>query len=316
MRKFIFRILIFFVVIISLILFILSQANGYTDEFYIRFTTPLQENLILGTSRAAQSLQPDVFKEEMNLNIYNYAFTIAHSPYGPVYLESIKKKINPKTKNGLFIITVDPWSISSETSNDNNLDDFRESSLCVGTTIRVDAKPNFQYLIKNLSGEYYTILLKSLGGKYHDSFSLHKPLYLHDNGWLEVTTDMDSLSIKKRTDNRIKLYREDDSMRLKYSSLRFEYLKNTILFLQNHGDVYLVRLPIHRELIEIEDNYMPKFNEMMIDVSQLTNGYFDMTPLNEQYVYIDGNHIHKDSGEKLSKDIISWIKLQSIKNEI
>ena len=310
MKKFILKVFLFIVVSFSLILFVIGQANGYTDAYYMRFTTPSQENLIIGTSRAAHSLQPDVFKDNMNLNIYNYAFTNAHSPYGPVYLKSIKKKLKSNTKKGVFIITVDPWSISSNISEPNAYDDFRENKRCVGTTSRVNVKPNYQYLFKNLSGAYYKILLNSIGGKFHRLFRLHKPLYLHENGWLEVTTKMDSISVKKRTENRINIFRESGVKESKYSSLRFEYLIKTVLFLKKHGSVYIVRLPIHKEVTEIENEFMPDFNEKMIQIGKLSEGYFDMTQISEKFVYIDGHHIYKDSGRKVTEEIINWIEIK------
>lgn len=102
MRQFLIQVLVFCAIAVGLFLAFLSQADGSTDPFYIRFTTPQQESLILGTSRAAQGLQPKVFDSISSLDIYNYAFTIGHSPYGKTYLNSIKKKIRENTKNGVL----------------------------------------------------------------------------------------------------------------------------------------------------------------------------------------------------------------------
>lgn len=83
--RFLHKIIIFSIPLIVIFAIVLGQADGYTDPFYIRFTTPKQNNLILGTSRAAQGLQPDVFKDILETDVYNYAFTVTHSPYGPTY---------------------------------------------------------------------------------------------------------------------------------------------------------------------------------------------------------------------------------------
>ena len=100
MKRFILQLALILSVLIGCIFLVLNKADGGTDPFYIRFTTPKQQNLILGTSRAAQGLQPHVFDSICNVNFYNYSFTIAHSPYGPTYLNSIKKKLNKAgTKN-------------------------------------------------------------------------------------------------------------------------------------------------------------------------------------------------------------------------
>ena len=312
MKKFILKVLLFIIITILIFILLLFQANGYTDEYYIRFTTPLQKNLILGTSKAAQALQPSVFKNEMDLDIYNYAFTIMHSSFGPVYLESIKRKLKPGTNDGIFIITVDPWSISSITPEPNSSEEFRENNLCLNNTSIVNMNPNFQYLIKNLKGEYYEIVLRTLGGKFHNLLSIHKPLFLHENGWLEVTANMDSLVLQERIKSARVGLREKDLQEYRYSSLRLEYLIKTIQFLKKHGKVYIVRLPIDSVIMEVENDLIPDFDDKMMKISNFSNGYFDMTPFNDYFIYVDGVHLHKESGEIASKMISDWIKKESV----
>jgi len=82
MKKFIIKTAIFSFLTLSCFLFVLSRADGNTDPFYIRFTTPKQASLILGTSRAAQGLQPAVINEIGKTQLFNYAFTLGQSPFG------------------------------------------------------------------------------------------------------------------------------------------------------------------------------------------------------------------------------------------
>ena len=90
--------------------------KGGVDAFYGRFTSPPAGSLVLGTSRAAQGIRPAVLTARLGGQfegpVLNYAFTLTHSPYGPAYLRSIQRKLRPETKNGLFIVAVDPWSLS------------------------------------------------------------------------------------------------------------------------------------------------------------------------------------------------------------
>ncbi len=297
MKRFLLQISLFSIIITAIFGIILSLADGNTDPFYIRFTTPKQENLILGTSRAAQGLQPKVFNEICNKNFTNYSFTVAHSPYGKVYLNSIKKKIKENTKNGIYIVTVDPWSISSQTKDPNDLNKFRENKLCVATTQYVDYNPNFFYLIENLNGKYLDIFTKKNNSK----------IFLHNDGWLEVSPSMDSNETIKRITSKIEDYRKNNLPSYKYSSLRFQYLKNLIEFLNKNGSVYIVRLPIHPSMMNIEDELMPNFNNKIDELTLQSKGYLDMTPLNNKFIYTDGNHLYKDSGEEVSKIIAQWI---------
>lgn len=297
MKRFLNKSIIFITPIILTFIVYLGQANGYTDPFYIRFTTPKQDNLILGTSRAAQGLQPNVFKEILKKDIYNYAFTVGHSPYGPTYLNSIKKKLSKTGKNNIFIVTVDPWSISSRSINPNDSLNFREVKLCLGNTSIVNMKPNYLYILRNLNGDFDKILNNKKSG-----------MFLHQNGWLEVSINMDSTSVNQRLNQKIEYYTEQNLPKYNFSSLRFEYLKKTITFLNQYGQVFIVRLPMHEKMFEIEEVLMPDFDEKIQSIIPLTTDYLDMTTQNSNYEFTDGNHLYKTSGKLVSKEIAKWIK--------
>ena len=297
MRRFIFQILVFMFFLSGVFIWICSKADGYTDPFYIRFTTPKQENLILGTSRAAQGLQPAVFQTILNKQIYNYAFTVAHSPFGSTYLKSIKNKIKPNTKNGTFIITVDPWSLSSWTDIPNDSLSFRELKLCLSNTNIVNLNPNPFYLLKNWNDKYYKILTNRT-----------TKMFLHTNGWLEVNFDMDSITVQKKTEDMVRTYRQDHLPNTNFSANRYTSLVETISFLENHGKVYLVRLPIDSQLMEVEKELRPCFTNNIQNAIDMSSGYLDLTKQNDNFRYIDGNHLSKDSGKIVSEIIAKWIR--------
>lgn len=297
MKDFLYKTGIFSLIVMLSFLGILSMAGGYTDAFYVRFTTPRQDNLILGTSRAAQGIQPKALNGILNRNFFNYAFTVDYSPYGPVYYESIKKKLNKEVSDGVFIVTIDPWSISSLTEDPNDSTNFREADLMLANTSNVNVKPNFSYLINNLQGEYYAILLTPLASKN----------YLHSDGWLEISVSMDSVLVDKRRNVKLKAYNEF-LRQYKFSSFRLEYLEKTIKYLNEYGSVYLVRLPIHSEILEIENKLMPDFERKIENVVSLAQGYFDMTDMNAEFSYTDGNHLYKESGVIVSEKIADWIR--------
>lgn len=296
MKRFILQSILISIISLSAILIFMSRADGYTDPFYVRFTTPKQQNLIIGTSRAAQGLQPEVFEQILKKDINNFAFTVAHSPFGRVYFESIKRKHNKKA-DGLFIISVDPWSLSTWCSSLNDLSQFRENKLCLNKTKIVDMNPNIFYILDNLSGKYTNIL-----------FQKNSNMFLHKDGWLEISNiKMDSISVSNRVSSKIETYRYTHLPRTKFSSTRLQYLIKTINYLKDYGDVYLVRLPIHERMMEIEKDLISDFDLKIKEAIDLSDGYLDMTPQNSLYDYTDGNHLYKDSGKKVSKIIAKWI---------
>jgi len=297
MRKFILQVSCFLLLIILSLVFLVFQADGHTDAMYVKFATPRQNHLIIGTSRAAQGLVPSVFKQKLAIDMFNYAFTIMHSPYGKAYYTSIQKKLNPDTKDGVFIVSIDPWSICENNNTPNDETKFREQNLSVANTAVVDIKPNFLYIYHNFKGRYYQIITQK-----------DKTSFTHDDGWVEIIANLDSALVAKVTRQKISDYREKNLPIYKFSANRFYYLQKIIAFLQQHGKVYLVRLPIHPSIYDIEQDLMPDFNAQINAMArQFSVPYLDLTPRNTEFTYTDGNHLWAESGKKVSAIVADWI---------
>ena len=298
MKKFLINTSIFLVIAFLTITAVFWQADGKSDPFYKRFTTHKQSSLILGTSRAAQGLLPDVFNSELNRDdFFNYSFTVGHSPYGPTYLKSIKKKVTDGSDEGVFIVTIDPWSISSKTADPNDYLNFREVDRSLGKTSLVNYHPNFEYLIYCYNSQYLDILR---GGS--------DKIILHEDGWLEITIDMDSVKVAERIKNKINNYTKSNLPVYHYSDYRYEYLGKTISYLKNFGEVYLVRLPVSPDMFEIEKLLLNDFDNKIKALSETHKiPYFNLTKNNSQYQYTDGNHLHKESGKEVSRLISALI---------
>lgn len=298
MTRFIVNFVLFISAVAGSICFIMSQADGYSDPYYLKFTTPKQGSLILGSSKALQGLNPEPMKEILNKGIYNYAFDISKSPFGPKYLESIKRKLSSKSRQGIFVITVDCWSIFSKTDGPNDIQNFIENNTCVGEMTVVDQFPNFYYLSNYMSGKYYKIL------------SRPAVTLLHDNGWLEVSLDMDSISVVRRTKKTLLEY-EKYVEEYRFSKVRLDYLVKTVDYLNDFGDVYLVRLPISPQLMKIENRLAPNFNNLMQLPAERSCGFLDLTAKNSLFFYTDGVHLSKESGQIVSVEIAKWIRKNS-----
>jgi hypothetical protein len=302
MRKFLIESALFLVIVSTSVFIIFCRANGKTDPYYLRFTTPRQHSLILGTSRAAQGIQPSVLNAVLPGNeFYNYAFTIGHSPYGPEYLKSIKKKLDHQTKNGIFILSVDPWSISSDSKDPNDPDEFREKNLAIGKTPVVNIYPNFFYLINAYDKPFYHLLPRQKSS-----------IVLCEDGWLDVKFKLDSAKMEQLIEKKIRRYRKENLVKYKFSDVRLDYLKETIIYLKNFGRVYIVRLPVHPRMMEIDEELIPDFHQKILYISEQTGvPYLDMTYMNDSILYTDGNHIYRESGKVVSARIGEWIASQN-----
>ncbi len=292
------------VVVWVIIIVILSHVaavlaiGGYADPFYRRFTSPPQKSLILGTSKAAQGLVPNVLDsilENKEGLFFNYAFTINTSPFGKIYYESVRSKLDLSTKNGIFIITVDPWSISSLINQPRGLG--RENGFLdqIGNPNR---NPNWEYLMRNYKKTWGSIFVDQLTN-FHE--------YLHEDGWLEIRYQPTGKEIETKIKSKVKLY-SNRSEGFELSQERLDYLVLTIELLQNHGTTYLVRLPVSRGIHSIEQQYLPEFDNLLMDISKKYGiPYFNYNDRLERYKYKDGNHMTTESAKLFSADLAKEI---------
>ena len=302
MKHFLIKSIIFLVICLTIFYFIFYSVDGYADGMYLKFTTPKQSSLVLGTSKAAQGIRPEILNKSLGRNdIYNYAFTVIHSPYGPYYLESIKRKLNRASEKGIFILQVDPYGISSTSTDPENPELFREKEGPVGQLESVNTNPNIGYMLRHYPYQYNFIFKRHLG-KVGKGF-------LHDDGWVEITKDMSPIEVEKRIETKTKAYIERTST-YKISRLRIEYLEKTINYLKEYGQVYLVRIPVAQSLFELENILDPEFDRRMTEISEkYTIPYFNYSRDFTEFKYLDGNHLSTTSSalfsEILAKDIIS-----------
>ncbi|HLV40385.1 hypothetical protein [Xanthomarina sp.] len=113
MKRFLVNTSLFLFVLIASFFVVFSMADGTTDAFYKKLSSQKQTSLIVGSSRAAQGIHPNIIDSVYGSNsIYNYGFTISASPYGKAYYTSILSKLKRKEEKGVFIIAVTPWSLS------------------------------------------------------------------------------------------------------------------------------------------------------------------------------------------------------------
>jgi hypothetical protein len=296
MQSFLHKVLALAGILSGMMMLVFLQADGTTDAFYRRFTTPRQHSLIIGTSRAAQGLQPQIINSKLGGDtslteggLFNYAFTAANSPYGPVYTKSIQRKLTKDGYAGRFVLSVSPLSLSSLC---DSLYCFRENNLFLDKLEFVAVSPNVEYLVTSYGKPMIELLTRN------DS-----SIYLHEDGWLEVSVDMKPQKIADRTQRKMDHYR-NTLPSYKLSETRLESLKELIAYLQNRGEVYLVRLPISDEMMNLEDEFFPDFDRMMEDLStRYQVPYFNFTSSNEDYIYTDGNHLWKGSGAEVSRQL-------------
>lgn len=295
MKRFISQLVFFFTSILLSILGVFFLADGSSDAFYLKLTTPKKTALIIGSSRAAQGLQPEIMNDILPVNdLYNFAFSRIHTPYGKPYLELIQKKLKPADEN-MFIVEVNPWSIAQSKGDTFSNLPFKEVKSFTGLVNHVDQKPNFTYLLKCFEGSYIKILTNKNGNDHKDLLEVK-----HD-GWFEVQLDDDLKQRQNRTKNALSHYKKLAQDYHPNNELRFDYLKRTIAYLKVHGVVYLIRLPISPEMLQIENRFDEAFD---INMDQIAKDmgvlYLNFSHLDQDFTFTDGHHLNIESGKRFS----------------
>lgn len=277
--------------------------DGAADPFYQRFTTSSQEALVLGNSKAAQGIVPTVLNENLQElyegKLYNYSFTVYNSPFGAAYLKSVQAKLSDFDGTRCFIITVDPWSVSSDVNDPNNPEKFREVGQFIDDIEAVNSNPNIPFLLHWFSKSFYEILLA------RTKQNLSK---IHEDGWFETTGDLVGTTETQRRAMMVEFYSNYLS-KYSFSELRFRFLESTIEYLKVRGDVVLVRMPLHADILNIENRVDPQFDTRMKTLSEThVIPYFDFSKNDDMLSFKDGLHLTRESAFAFSEKLAHSIK--------
>ena len=287
-----------------LLLFLLTGVpylcikSYYVLQYDINYykATGKANHLILGLSRAKRGLSPEVFKQELDLEgkMTNFAFNNLQSPFGPKYYQAIKRKVVKSEKNGVFIISVTPGSIMELVNDDYSLS-LREDGFFYYNLWFQNSNPNLEYILKSPIRE--GSLFQFLRSKYKVILGLEAsnwPEFMHEDGWGELDVSKRPSRLKPLIIQRT----------FKPSFRRERFLRKTILFLQQHGTVILVRLPVGKDYQEYEKVMYPEFTEKIHRIAQdyqLT--YLDYFGELSDLLFHDGHHLFGDGARKVSQAI-------------
>jgi hypothetical protein len=274
--------------------------RGETDDAYLRVSSPRQRSLILGTSRASQGIVPSEF-DARTLGIagpvFNFAFTSATSPWGPSYLRAIEMKLDQQAAGGpgLFVLEVSPLSLTVKRG-----EAMREDASFLGKLHSFASNPNIEFpLYRPERGvDILEGLLQIARGNVRKR--------LHSDGWLEITLP-DTTVDRFRARLRMKVAENRASFAsAEFSPTRLQYLVKTIGLLQQRGRVVLTRLPVHPDILTVEEQQMPGFTRQMRDIAEAAGvAYVDLTDLSPDVATTDGSHLAKQSSRRVTGELLA-----------
>ena len=297
--KLIKNLIIYTIICLGIVTYFLITQGAYIDPFYEKFTTPKVNSIIMGDSRGYQGIAPFIINESLksesyDLPIYNYAFTIDQAHIGPLYRKSVLKKITKTSKKGLFLISLTPLMMSADINNSNEPGEFIEKGEPPHTMVFVDKNPNYEYFIRHLDFFEFKAMLK-------------KEYTVHKDGWMEINyipNDKRVLNAWKDEQKRRFIEMSESSSP---SDFRFKSLDTLVNTLKDYGDVYLLRLPIDPDFLELENNYFKEFDNRVLRVAKNTDiKYFNFTTT-DSYTTFDGHHLITESVKNFSNNLCDSI---------
>jgi hypothetical protein len=290
--KLLVNIVAFGAIVFISVMVIVKLADNSLDNFYGHFISGRKSSLILGTSRAAQGLIPEIINKKVgNAEFYNFSFTLANSPYGKTYYEAIRKKIIP-SKSSTFLLAIDPWSISEDLCKNTDTNHLKEQDYTLQYPV-FDQNPNVIYLTNKFSGRFVDLF----------SGAKDSRTQLTTDGWLRVDISMDENDIARRKKQKLEQYNRKVMCSVLLQQ-RIEYFEKTVSYLKSLGEVYLVRMPVCQEILDVEIATFPDFENYIQGFRRkATIPYFDFKLHSNDFVYTDGNHLAPSSSVIISQMI-------------
>jgi hypothetical protein len=283
---------------------ILSLENGNADAIHKKLGGKKQKSLILGNSRYSQAINPAILDEKLEglgfHQLYNFAFGIDMSSYGPFYFEAIQDRLVDDVTTGIFILGVDPFSLCiSIDLDESDPSTWPDSKLPLGIHKRIPFGPHVSYLLKWYPYPFFELVIR----RWRAANEI-----LHPSGWLEIRVPMDSSNIHWRKSKILQSLKENAPRQIP-SKARLDYLEQTIEYLKKHGEVFLLRLPADRDIMHYEDQMFSHFDQAMDSISfRHQVPYINLSHLSDSLIYTDGLHIAVESGNLLTKKIGDLIK--------
>lgn len=261
-------------------------ADGATDNHYTKLATPRSNRLVLGTSRASQGIDPRILGE----GGINFAFTMLNSPYGETYYQAIRKKVGDSGGDGRFIVEVSPLALSNITLRGPSP---REERGILERTWFVSGKPNLPYLLRCYGKPLWTLARPAS----------EKFARVRDDGMLVMSLPGTEAEHTARIRNKIEQYSAVFRSATP-SDERIGWFRKTLTFLEERGDVTIVRLPMGSWMFRKEREYWPGFSAAMNQEAERHGARFiDFSSLSRDAITTDGNHLNAETAAAISSRI-------------
>lgn len=271
------------------------------DHYYDKFTHQAP-SLVIGASISRYSTNPvvieQILEDKYQFPMLNYGFSFGLSSYDRNYIEAIKNKIPKDTKNGLFIIETSPPLFRSVVTK-HPLYELNFHNL----------NPNFEYIIKYPTSKqpFYRSLVSYFESLHTENKTAKSPMTSFTTatpqGWSALNAP-DSICEKRKG---MESYPNIKPLS-KEQCRDFEEL---IAFLQNHGEIFFVNIPIDPSLwhTQVKNSYQEteQFIQQLLKRHPKTH-YLNLYSDSTVYSSFDGLHMTAEGANNYTKALAQEIK--------
>jgi|GEM_PF-612007 len=300
-------------VYLGLLLLLATRYPGYIQS-YSCVVTDHRGSAIFGSSRSLTGIEPAVLNKTLGayLPFFNYSGNIYATPYGPVYHSFIQRKTRDWEfrDNRLFVLNVDPWTVSCEKKKDA-ANFFNERHSFYHRLRDVKSGFNAEFLIfyadRPLKSILTELIFRSSGG-INEGGRFVYPISREE--CVQGFTKRFALAQQRHRNHRYYINGQ-------LSKIRLLYLHRTLQYLSGIGRVILVRMPLTREMLAMENEMDALFSLRMKALSAAEGvAFIDYSREQDTYLFVDDNHLYNTSAEaftaKLAKDVRNYLKAQDV----
>lgn len=274
------------------------------DDWYSKVSSPRQSSLVLGTSFSNYGIDPTAMQAvglPVEGRLYNFAFVNSLSSWGPAYFKAIEGKLDPKTKDGLFVLQVNPAGFKELVHPPRKGEEgLQESGGLLDRLWSFSGNPNWSYVVQNLDEPLWKFLWQRWTTNGYPRVTA--------DGWTPQTVHNQTLDLQRNFPPVMDYYRSDIGTKA-FSPLRWRYFEKTVEFLRPHGTVVLLRLPSTVEHASIEDELMPDL-DARVEVFARAQGaiFLNWKGQRGDYLTSDGAHLESRSAVRFSHDLAVELK--------
>ena len=270
------------------------------DAYFTKLRPKNASGLILGTSRFSLGIDPETLEQNCPelKGGFNYCFNLQDSPISTQYATVTTRQISrlQPGPDGFLIIQVDPWNLRDTLSHPSTWIEEDQNNTFVRAHTYAARSPIFSRLLGTTEKDLSKAVYNYVTTKFYNPFIQH----ISKRGWEQSQNLRSAETASSMTLRHVAKYRR------KYPRLKTWPATASLAALDNiiasfkslrpNGAVYLIRPTAREEMLQLENELYPEFNDYMITMAnQHEVQFFDATGLNQGLQFSDGHHLHYES---------------------